>query len=230
MRPALHALVRAGLARAAHARLSLSASVRGSFPLNRPIGQALDLAAGLTQVLADGTFTYLYGNGRIAQATVTQTAYFLGDALGSVRHLVDANGQVTLARSYEPYGDVLTSASGREIERGAPYLELSERTPMDSPFVSPAAQTNRAAITALMARHGFVTYPWEFWHYNSGDAYESLLRSTDTPARYGPVDLELSTGQVQPMMSPLEDLNSLADIQRLLELAQQRSETNRPKS
>jgi len=27
----------------------------------------LDLAAGLTQVLADGTHTYLYGNGRIAQ-------------------------------------------------------------------------------------------------------------------------------------------------------------------
>ncbi|MCC6192206.1 MAG: hypothetical protein IT318_24510 [Anaerolineales bacterium] len=70
----------------------------------------LDLAAGLTQVLADGTFTYLYGNGRVAQATVTQTAYFLGDALGSIRHLVDSAGQVTLARSYEPYGDVLTSA------------------------------------------------------------------------------------------------------------------------
>lgn len=70
----------------------------------------LDLAAGLTQVLADGTFTYMYGNGRVAQATVTQTAYFLGDALGSVRHLVDSAGQVTLARSYEPYGDVLTSA------------------------------------------------------------------------------------------------------------------------
>jgi YD repeat-containing protein len=33
----------------------------------------LDLEAGLTQVLADGTFTYLYGNGRIAQATITET-------------------------------------------------------------------------------------------------------------------------------------------------------------
>ncbi len=41
---------------------------------------------------------------------MTQTTYFLGDALGSVRHLVDSAGQVTLARSYEPYGDVLTSA------------------------------------------------------------------------------------------------------------------------
>ena len=31
------------------------------------------------------------------------------DALGSVRQIVDANGNVTLAKSYEPYGTVLTS-------------------------------------------------------------------------------------------------------------------------
>ena len=48
----------------------------------------LDLAAGLTQVLADGTETYLYGNGRIAQYD-SEAQYFLGDALGSVRQLVN---------------------------------------------------------------------------------------------------------------------------------------------
>jgi hypothetical protein len=43
----------------------------------------LDLTAGLTQVLADGTNTYLYGNGRIAQnSTANGKQYFLGDALG----------------------------------------------------------------------------------------------------------------------------------------------------
>ena len=47
----------------------------------------LDLNAGLMQVLADGTNAYLYGNGRIAQQSVTTTAYFLGDALGSVRQV-----------------------------------------------------------------------------------------------------------------------------------------------
>jgi RHS repeat-associated protein len=69
----------------------------------------LDLAGGLTQVLADGTFIYLYGNGRIAQDDGAEFEYFLGDALGSVRQLVRSAGQVMLARSYEPYGDVLTS-------------------------------------------------------------------------------------------------------------------------
>jgi hypothetical protein len=70
---------------------------------------ALDLNAGLTQVLADGTNTYLYGNGRIAQHALV-TDYFLADALGSVRQLTNSNGSVTLAKSYQPYGSVMSSA------------------------------------------------------------------------------------------------------------------------
>jgi D-alanyl-D-alanine dipeptidase len=62
---------------------------------------------------------------------------------------------------------VLNRDSGEEVDRGAPYLEMSERTPMGSPFVSAAAREARGQITALMARHGFSTYPWEFWHYNA---------------------------------------------------------------
>ncbi len=79
---------------------------------------ALDLAGGLTQVLADGTHTYLYGNGRIAQYTGTSAEYFLGDALGSVRQLADANGNVTLAKGYEPYGEVLGSAGNASTAYG----------------------------------------------------------------------------------------------------------------
>ena len=69
---------------------------------------ALDLAGGLTQVLADGTHTYLYGSGRIGQYTGTTPEYFLGDALGSVRQLADASGNVTLAKAYQPYGEILS--------------------------------------------------------------------------------------------------------------------------
>jgi hypothetical protein len=50
-------------------------------------------AMGLTQVLADGSNTYLYGNSRIAQYTSTTPAYFLGDALGGVRQLANASGR-----------------------------------------------------------------------------------------------------------------------------------------
>ncbi len=70
----------------------------------------LDLAAGLTQVLSDGTNTYLYGNGRIGELQPGGFEYHLSDALGSVRQLTDTGGNVTLARSYEPFGNDLTSA------------------------------------------------------------------------------------------------------------------------
>ena len=118
---------------------------------------------------------------------------------------------------------VLDSTSGVEIERGGAYLEMSELTPMDSPFVSRAAQDNRAAITALMEGHGFVAYPWEFWHYNTGDAYGAVLRRLDQPARYGPIDVDFSTGSVQSIQSALEELNSVADIEKMLDLARQRA-------
>jgi len=45
----------------------------------------LDLAAGLTQVLADEDNTYLYGLGYIAQENTTSTDYFLAGVLCSVR-------------------------------------------------------------------------------------------------------------------------------------------------
>jgi hypothetical protein len=71
-----------------------------------------DLNAGLTQVLEDGTNTYLYGNDRIAQlpADDSQKAdYFLGDVLGSVRQMADDRGAVAYTASYDPYGEVLST-------------------------------------------------------------------------------------------------------------------------
>jgi RHS repeat-associated protein len=64
----------------------------------------LDLNAGLTQVLDDGTNTYFYGNGRIAQMG-SVTEYILGDALGSVRQLTNDAAEITLTKAYEPYGE-----------------------------------------------------------------------------------------------------------------------------
>ena len=71
----------------------------------------VDLAAGLTQTLDDGTNAYLYGNSRIAQVNNSGSQYFLGDALGSIRQLTDGGGAVTLARIYDPYG-VVSATSG----------------------------------------------------------------------------------------------------------------------
>ena len=78
----------------------------------------LDLNAGLTQVLADGTNTYVYGIARFGQFTSTDSAYFLGDALGSVRQLVDGTGAVMMVKSYELYGEVLNSLGSANSNYG----------------------------------------------------------------------------------------------------------------
>ena len=112
---------------------------------------------------------------------------------------------------------VLQRDSGEEVDRGGPYPEMSERTPMASPFVSERAQQNRQEITALMARHGFVAYPWEFWHYNDGDAYAELLNRTGRPARYGPVHMDPADGSVTPIDDPCAPLNATEVIRAAME-------------
>jgi len=72
---------------------------------------AMDLNAGLTQALSDGTNTYTYGLGRIAQTQGATTEYFLTDALGSVRQLTSQSGAITYTSAYDPYG-VVTQAYG----------------------------------------------------------------------------------------------------------------------
>jgi len=79
---------------------------------------AIDLAGGLTQVLADNQHAYLYGNGRIAQHRAGGVDHFLGDDLGSVRQLVDGNGNVTLTKNYQPYGGLMDSAGSGAASYG----------------------------------------------------------------------------------------------------------------
>ena len=109
-----------------------------------------------------------------------------------------------------------------EVDRGGPYIELSELTPMNSPFVSTLGLRHRAKITALMRDHGFVEYPWEFWHYSSGDAYDQFLRKTGKPAIYGAVDWDPVTNVVTPMADPTASLNSEEEIRTEIEAALQR--------
>ena len=89
----------------------------------------------MTQVLNDGENTYVYGLGRISQIN-SETEYFLTDALGSVRQLTDGAGEITLAKSYQPYGEVLTSAGNSE-----------------SPFAYTGEQTDSNGLTYLRARY-----------------------------------------------------------------------------
>lgn len=74
-----------------------------------PTNHTLDLASGLTQVLADGTNAYLYGTGRIGQEQPGGWQYQVPDALGSVRQPADTSGAATLMQSYAPFGSTLST-------------------------------------------------------------------------------------------------------------------------
>ncbi len=114
---------------------------------------------------------------------------------------------------------VLNRDDGTEIDRGVPYLELSELTPMGSPFIGPQAHRNRDEITALMAENGFPPYPYEFWHYSKGDAHSEYLEGTGKPARYGAVDMDPAGGETTPIENPTRPLNSIEEIQSEIQRA-----------
>ena len=105
---------------------------------------ALDLNAGLTQVLDDGTNKYTYGLDRISQQHGAAAEYFLGDALGSVRQLTDASGAVALTQSYDPYGNVISSTgtstsifgyTGNQLDQtGLTYLRARYYAPETGRF------------------------------------------------------------------------------------------------
>lgn len=109
---------------------------------------------------------------------------------------------------------VFRRADRGELDRDGPYLEISEKTPMASPFVSTEATKNRRAISEVFEKAGFAPYPYEFWHYNRGDVLEAAVRGQPGPARYGPVDFDPATGKVTPVPNATEPFLSLADIRR----------------
>jgi D-alanyl-D-alanine dipeptidase len=117
---------------------------------------------------------------------------------------------------------VLRKEDGSEVWRGKPYLEMSEYTPMDSPFISPAERQNRQEITRQMERHGFLHYPGEFWHYNKGDSLYQIQARSGQPGRYGPVDWDPATNAVTPYGDPRAPLSPLEVLEPLIHQAMER--------
>jgi zinc D-Ala-D-Ala dipeptidase len=96
--------------------------------------------------------------------------------------------------------------SGAELDRGGPFLELSEKTPMASPFVSSIARRNRVLVRGVFAEHGFRAYPYEFWHFCAGDVYEAVLTGNRNAARFGPVTVDPGSSRVTAIEDNLGEL------------------------
>lgn len=50
---------------------------------------------------------------------------------------------------------VFDRTTGSEILRGGKYIEISARTPMDSPFITEDERNNRQRITEIFRAHGW---------------------------------------------------------------------------
>jgi len=118
---------------------------------------------------------------------------------------------------------VFQREGGGEVWRGNAYLEMSERTPMRSPYISAEDLENRLAITAMMETRGFMHFPFEFWHYNKGDAGGHLLTGNPAPCRYGPVNWDPVTNEVTPVADPMTPLNPLPVMEREIAATMERA-------
>ncbi len=84
-----------------------------------------DINAGLAQELYDGSLSYVYGIGRIAQIDGSgNTYYYLPDALGSTMALCDASGTVVNSYNYDAFG-AIRSSSGSQAN---PFTFTGEQT------------------------------------------------------------------------------------------------------
>lgn len=114
--------------------------------------------------------------------------------------------------------------NGQEVSRGKPYLEMSELTPMRSPFIDAQSLANRLEITAILESHGFVHFPYEFWHFNQEDAMGHVLTGRPAPARFGPVHWDPKTNRVTRCDNPMRPLNPPEVIEREMAAALRRAE------
>jgi len=120
---------------------------------------ALDLNNSISQVLSDGSSTYLYGLGRIAQQNVVGWQYYFDDALGSVRQLVNAAGMVIQARSYQPFGKQLSAAGNPLTKYGftAEWTDPTNLLYLRARYYDPATGRGWWFLKAFCFYHPVVT-------------------------------------------------------------------------
>jgi D-alanyl-D-alanine dipeptidase len=104
---------------------------------------------------------------------------------------------------------------GAPLDRGGPYVTVSEVMPMNSPFVSSEAAENRRFVSQAMERRGFFAYPFEFWHYSVDDGFARVAADNPAAARYGPVRLH-PDGSVSPLERQHESMHMREDLERRL--------------
>ena len=75
----------------------------------------------------------------------------------------------------------------------------------------------------MIEAHGFIHFPFEFWHFNKDDALGHVVRGTEGPARFGAVHWDPRTNTVTPVADPLAPLNPMPIIEQEIAAAIKRA-------
>ena len=90
-------------------RLEMTAFADGQSLTTQYLLDSQSSAAPLAATANGESTFYLYGLGAAAERAAGWN-YYLRDGLGSLRQMVDGNAEITLERSYTPWGDVLSQS------------------------------------------------------------------------------------------------------------------------
>ncbi len=165
---------------------------------------AQDLAAPLPQVLSDGTTTYLYGHTRLLRRNAGGRAWYLADALGSVRQLLSDAGtpRVVWEQQYTAFG---TPTAGTLPERVGFTGELhsGDLLYLRARWYDPASGT----FTSVDPFDGFDTHPYSLHPYQYG--YSDPVRWTDASGEHPVV---LIIGGVVVLFLVVDYLDSPATV------------------
>ena len=63
----------------------------------------------------------------------------------------------------------LVDRDGRELPMPTPYDDFSERAHRDAKGIPAEASRNSKLLEATMLKHGFLPYPFEWWHFDFRD-------------------------------------------------------------
>jgi len=119
--------------------------VAQSVPSGKSVAYAWDWVTGVPELLSDGDTLYLVGHETLGQYAGGAWAYYLPDALGSVRQATDGAGAVVSAREWSPYGVELGGAqpglgyTGEwwDAAVGLQYLRARWYAPGEGRFTAP---------------------------------------------------------------------------------------------
>jgi RHS repeat-associated protein len=149
----------------------------------------VDTQDGLPKLVDDGSKAYLHADGMLSEIGSAGTTQLLGDALGSVRGLADANGTLIGSRSYESFGSTRTASGASSLfgfagepadATGLVYLRARSLDPgtgrlLSPDSVQPSAPGTQGYNLYAYAANNPTTWTDPTGHFVDGSAYQSPI-------------------------------------------------------